>query len=243
MSAPVPGWAEQVKAEVARRYGQLAEVDGFRADASARARAAGYPTRWLAGLPPSVAARYSGCGYALEDIDVTGVRIAVDLGCGAGLDALLLSQRLAPGSTVLALDLAPEMLVRLREAAADGSGVPVLAVAGDIERLPLKDGIADLVLANASINLTVDKRAAFAEIARILRPGGRLVARDLVHDGALPVDLALDPAAWNASLGGVVSEADLRGAARAAGLADVRISHHRPFSPVTAVRLEAVKPC
>lgn len=144
---------------------------------------------------------------------------------------------------VLALDLAPEMLVRVREAAADGSGAPILAVAGDIERLPLKDGIADLVLANAAINLTVDKRAAFAEIARILRPGGRLVVRDLVRDGALPTDLALDPAAWNTSLGGVVSEDELYGAARAAGLANVRISRHRPFPPVTAVRLEAVKPC
>ncbi len=243
MNAPVPGWAEQVKAQVARRYGQLAEADDFRADASARARAAGYPTRWLAGLPPSVAARYSGCGYALEDIDVTGVRIAVDLGCGAGLDVLLLAHRLEPGCTVLALDLAPEMLCRLREVSATEGGSSVLAVAGDMEQLPLKNEIADLVLANASINLTVDKRAAFAEIMRILRPGGRLVARDLVHDGALPADLAVDPSAWNASLGGVVSEADLRGAARAAGLADVRISHHRPFPPVTAVRLEAVKPC
>ncbi len=243
MTVPVAYWADQVKAQIARRYGQLADADGFRAGASTRARDAGYPAAGLAALPSPVAARYSGCGYALEDIDLTGVRIAVDLGCGAGLDALLLSQRMVPDGTVLALDLAPEMLVRLREAAADGGGVPIRAVAGDIERLPLKDGIADLVLANASINLTVDKQAAFAEIARILRPGGRLVARDLVHDGALPTDLALDPAAWNTSLGGVVSEDELHGAARAAGLVDIRISHHRPFPPVTAVRLEAAKPC
>lgn len=243
MSASVPGWADQVKAQIARRYGRLAEADEFSADASARARDAGYPAAWLAALPPSVTARYSGCGYALEEVDLTGVRIAVDLGCGAGLDALLLSRRLKPGGMVLALDLAPEMLARLREAAANDGGTPVLAVAGDMERLPFRDGIADLVLANASINLTVDKQAAFAEVARILRPGGRLVARDLAHDGPLPTDLALDPTAWNASLGGVVGEAELRDAARAAGLADVRISHHRPFPPVTAIRLEAIKPC
>jgi SAM-dependent methyltransferase len=239
---PVPGWAEQVKAQVARRYGRLAETDEFRADARARARDAGYPADWLAALPPPVAARYSGCGFALEDVDLAGVRIAVDLGCGAGLDALLLARRLGPGAMVLAVDLAPAMLRRLLEAAIGEDGVPVVAIAGDMEQLPLRDGVAHLVLANASINLTVDKQTAFTEVARILRPGGRLVARDLIHDGALPSDLALNPAAWNASLGGVVSEAVLRDAARASGLADVRISHHRPFPPVTAVRLEAVKP-
>lgn len=242
MAVPAPDWADQVKAQVARRYGRLAETDGFRADARARARDAGYPAEWLAALPPAVAARYSGCGYALEEVDLAGVRVAVDLGCGGGLDALLLSQRLKSGGMVLALDLAPEMLARLCEAAADGVEVPVLAVAGDMERLPFKDGIADLVLANASINLTVDKQAAFAEAARILRRGGRLIARDLVHEDPLPADLALDPAAWNASLGGVVSEAELQCAVHAAGLEKVRISHHRPFPPVTAVRLEAVKP-
>jgi SAM-dependent methyltransferase len=243
MTVPVPGWADQVKAQIAKRYGQIAEAADFQGDASARARDAGYPAHWVARLAPSAAARYSGCGFALEDVDLSGVRIAVDLGCGAGLDALLLSQRLETGGLVLALDLAPEMLVRLREAAANEGTTPVLAVAGDMEQLPFKDGVADLVLANASINLTVDKRAAFAEAARILRPGGRLVARDLAHEGPLPTDLALDPVAWNTSLGGVVSEPELRDAARAAGLADIRISHRRPFPPVTAVRLEAIKPC
>lgn len=242
MAEPVPHWADQVKAQVARRYGQLAAADGFRADACVRAREAGYPASLLASLPPPVASRYSGCGYALEAVDLQGVSVAVDLGCGAGLDALLLSQRVASDGMILALDLAPEMLARLLEVAADERGAPIHAVAGDIEHLPLKDGIADLALANAAINLTVDKHAAFAEIARILRPGGRLVARDLVHDGALPSDLALDPAAWNASLGGAVSEDELLRAARAAGLTDIRISHHRPFPPVTAVRLETVKP-
>ena len=235
------GWAEQVKHQVGARYGRLAEADAFRPGAAARAREAGYPARWLDNLPARVADRYSGCGYALGDVDLAGVRVAVDLGCGAGLDARLLAGKLAGNGVVIALDLAPAMLDRVREAAPSNAN-PVLALAGDMERLPLDDAIADLVIANASFNLAVDKPAAFAEAARILRPGGRLVARELVRDGDLPGDLAQDPAAWNASLGGVPLEDELHDLLCEAGFAAVRITGHRPFPPVIAIRLEAAKP-
>ncbi len=231
------GWADQVKDQVGARYGRLAETDAFRPDAAARARQAGYP----AGLPARIADRYSGCGYALDGVEHGGVRVAVDLGCGAGMDARLLAQMLAGDAVVIALDLAPAMLGRVREAA-PCDGVPILAIAGDMERLPLDDAIADLVIANASFNLAVDKPAAFGEAARILRPGGRLVARELVREGDLSGDLAQDPVAWNASLGGVLLENELRDQVRGAGFTEVRITGHTPFPPVVAIRLEAVKP-
>ena len=230
-------WADQVRRQVGARYGRLAEADAFRPGAAARAREAGYP----ADLPVRVADRYSGCGYTLEGVDLAGVRVAVDLGCGAGLDARLLAGKLAGDAVVIALDLAPAMLDRVREAA-PGNANPTLALAGDMERLPLDDAIADLVVANASFNLTVDKPAAFAEAARILRPGGRLIARELVREGDLPGDLAQDPAAWNASLGGVPLEDELYDLLCEAGFAGVRITGHRPFPPVISIRLEAVKP-
>jgi SAM-dependent methyltransferase len=238
----VPHWTDQVKAQIARRYGGLAETGGFAPGGAGRARDAGYPEDWLTALPAGTADRFSGCGYALEEVDLSGVRVAVDLGCGAGLDARLLSGRLAGDALVLALDLTPRMLACVREAAGDDVGAPVRAVAGDMERLPFAAGIADLVLANASFNLTLDKQAAFAEAARILRPGGRLVARDLVRDGELPAELARDPAAWNTSLGGVLTQSELHDAVCAAGFDGVRISDHRPFPPVAAIRLEARKP-
>ena len=91
----------------------------------------------------------------------------------------------------------------------------------------------------ASFNLTLDKQAAFAEAARILRHDGRLIARDLVRKGPLPTEIAENPMAWNASLGGVLEEAELCDAVCAAGFSDVRISDHRPFSVVFAVRVQA----
>ncbi len=231
------GWADQVRDQVGARYGRLAETDAFRPDAAARAREAGYP----AILPARVAGRYSGCGYALDGVELGGVRVAVDLGCGAGMDARLLAGKLAGDAVVIALDLAPAMLDRVREAA-PRDGVPILALAGDMERLPLDNAIADLVIANASFNLPVDKPAAFAEAARILRPGGRLIACELVREGDLPDDLAQDPVAWNASLGGVPLEDELYDLLREAGFAGVRITGHTPFPPVIAIRLEAAKP-
>ncbi len=237
-----PTWADQVKGLVRRRYTHLAEADAFPPGGAARAGAAGYPKDWLDDLPERVAGAYSGCGYALEDVDLSGVRVAVDLGCGAGLDARLVAGRLAPGAMVVALDLAPSMLERVREAAGPFAGPVVRPIAADMEQLPLADGIADLVLANASFNLALDKHAAFAEAARILRPGGRLVARDLVLDGPLPPEIAQNSAAWNTSLGGVLDQDDLYEALRAAGFVDIRISHHQPFSVVAAVRIQAVRP-
>jgi ubiquinone/menaquinone biosynthesis C-methylase UbiE len=143
---------------------------------------------------------------------------------------------------VLALDMVPAMLERVREAAGPQAGTVVRPVAADMEQLPLADGTADLVLANASFNLAVDKHAAFSEAARILRPGGRLVARDLVRDGPLPLEIAQNSAAWNTSLGGVLDQDDLYAALQAAGFVDIRITGHTPFSVVTAVRIQAVRP-
>jgi SAM-dependent methyltransferase len=134
------------------------------------------------------------------------------------------------------------MLLRARQAAAAAPRGSLRPVAGDMERLPVGDGRADLVVANASFNLAVDQRAAFAEAARILRPGGRLVCRELIREGALPAELGQDPMGWNASLGGVMEAEALRATVRAAGFTGVKISHHRPFPPVVAVRLEAVRP-
>lgn len=198
-------------------------------------RLAGYPEPFLDGLPGPVVDSFCGCGNPLEGLDLSGVRVVVDLGCGAGLDTRLAAGLLASGSMVVGLDLTPGML-------ALANTERVRAVAGDMENLPLADEIADLVLANASLNLALDKPAAFAEAFRVLKPGGRLVARDLVRQGEIPLEIMEDPLAWNTSLGGVLNECDLQDALEAAGFSNVRLSGHRPFPPVVSIRLEAVKP-
>jgi len=244
-SAPPP-WEEQVKAAIKRRYAKLAgEGAAAPDDGGARARllSAGYSVDWLDTVPPGAVNAYSGCGFALHDLDLSNVRIAVDLGCGAGLDVRWLAENIGGRrSVVLALDLTPAMVRRARETCAGADGAAVLAIAADMEHVALPDGLADLVTANAALNLALDKARALGEAFRVLRPGGRLIARDLVLDGELPPEVAQDPMSWNTSLGGVLEETDLAAALTGAGFTDVDISDHRPFSYVQSVRVQARKP-
>ena len=231
-----------MKSYVRNRYAHLAEAHAFPEGGAGRAREAGYPARFIDGLPERVSASYCGCGYLLEGVDLKGVRTAVELGCGAGLDARFVSGRLDAGARLFALDIAPQMLHRAREAleGVRSSARPHL-LAGDMENVPFADGIADIVLANASLNLTVDKAKALVEAHRILKPGGRLIARELIREGDLPAEIAEDPQAWNASLGGVCEEAEWESLLADAGFDEVEISGHSPFRPVVSVRIHARK--
>lgn len=235
-------WESQVKSYVRKRYAHLAEADAFPEGGAGRALEAGYPARFIDGLPERISGSYCGCGYLLDGVDLKGVQTAVELGCGAGLDARLVSERLDAGARLFALDLAPQMLYRAREANEGVSGTARLhLLAGDMENIPLAEGFADIVLANASFNLVVEKAKALAEAHRILKLGGRLVARELIREGELPVEIAQDPQAWNASLGGVCEEAEWESLLAGAGFREVEISGHAPFRPVVSVRIHARK--
>mgnify|MGYP003672867861 CR=1 FL=1 len=211
---PTP-WEAQAKALIRRRYAQLAAADSFHEDARDKARAAGVPEAWFDALPPRIAGVFSGCGWPAGSLENWSHRTVVDLGCGGGLDTRFLAERLPADSEVIAIDLTPELLARVRDTV---SGI---------------DG--------AKVRPLADKAAAFAEIARILRPGGRLHASDLVRTGPLPPEILADPMAMASSLGGVVEETAFRTMLEGAGFSKIQFRGHRPFAPVTAVDIVAQK--
>src|SRR5262249_17359798 len=122
--------------------------------------------------------------------------VVLDLGCGSGIDTILAAHAVAPGGTAIGLDMLPEMLdIAARNAATAGVS-NVEWRQGELETIPLPDGSVDVAISNGVIHLSPRKSRVFAEVHRVLVPGGRLVAADLVVDDDLPPEVFTNPAAW-----------------------------------------------
>lgn len=162
------------------------------------------------------------CGAALDLAAPLPGETLVDLGCGRGRDAVRAAHRVGPGGAVIGVDGSEAMIAAAREGAS-AAGVAIQLVHGDIARVALPAGIADVVVSNCAINHARDKRAVYGEIHRLLRPGGRFVVSDIVSEQELPASVRQDPEAWAACYGGAIPEADYLAAIRAAGFASVEV--------------------
>jgi arsenite methyltransferase len=182
-----------------------------------------------------------GCGNPLRVADLRPGETVLDLGSGAGLDLLLSARRVGPTGRVVGLDMTPEMVERARRTTAGAGNVEVLL--GRIEQIPLPDASVDVVISNCVVNLSADKPAVLREVARVLRPGGRIGISDLVAaDDADPDDVA---AAATGIGPGVrpLTAAAYRAELVAAGLADVRIEPtHDAGGGILAGTVRAAKP-
>jgi SAM-dependent methyltransferase len=158
------------------------------------------------GLLPDGANLGLGCGAPLNHLELRAGETVLDLGSGAGIDALLAARTVGPDGRVIGVDMTPEMLARARRNAAESKTSSVEFREGRLEALPVDDSSIDAVTSNCVINLVPDKAAVFREIARVLRSGGRLVISDIVLDGPLPEAIAADTLAYI----GCVAGAELR---------------------------------
>lgn len=124
-----------------------------------------------------------GCGSPVDYADLKSGETVLDLGSGAGLDALMASPLVGKTGKIIGIDLAESMVAKATENAAKASVKNVFFQEGDIEQLPLEDATIDVVISNCTLNLVPDKTKAFSEIARVLRSGGRFVISDAVTIG------------------------------------------------------------
>ncbi len=188
----------------------------------ATATLAGYEQQSLSALPASAVNASFGCGDPLAFAEVEPGDTVVDLGCGAGLDMLLAARRVGPTGRVIGIDMTAEMIDRARANIAEARLDNVEVRHGLIEALPVDDASVDWVISNCVINLSPEKDRVFAEIARVLKPGGRMLVSDMVVEN-LPPELRDNEALYHGCIGGAISEADYTEGLRRAGLTDVEV--------------------
>jgi SAM-dependent methyltransferase len=155
-----------------------------------------YDPAELALLPRGAIEQALGVGNPVRAAGLRPGEIAIDLGCGGGIDTILAARAVAPGGRAIGLDMLPEMLEVAARHAAEARVRNVEWVRGEIEAIPLPDASVDVALSNGVVNLSPRKSRAFAEIFRILRSGGRMVAADIVVDEDLPPEILTNAAAW-----------------------------------------------
>jgi SAM-dependent methyltransferase len=225
--------SEQLVEKVRERYGKIAdgEISGCGCscgcgDAAGAETAVsvglGYDARELAELPDE-ANLGLGCGAPLAHLALAPGETVLDLGSGAGIDAFLAARRVGPGGRVIGVDMTPAMLERARAAARRHGFANVEFREGRLEALPVADGSIDAVTSNCVINLVPDKGAVFHEVARVLKPGGRLVVSDIVLDGALPESVANDLLGYVGCISGAARREDYFADLTRAGLGDIEV--------------------
>lgn len=188
-----------------------------------------YDAATLAGGTDASTSLSMGCGnpYALADLQAG--ETVLDLGSGGGLDVILSAKRVAPTGIAYGVDFLAEMLDLARANAAEAGVDNVEFLEGMIEDVPLPDGSVDVVISNCVINLAPDKSPVFAEIARVLKPGGRVAISDVVADnGITPPD---DGTAWAECAAGALQLDDYLGQLGQAGLVDVSIEYTHDVGP------------
>lgn len=172
-----------------------------------------------------------GCGAPLQHLELAEGETLVDLGSGAGIDALIAARQVGPKGHVIGVDMTPEMLGKARANAAGHDNVEFRE--GRLEHLPVEDASVDAVTSNCVINLVPDKGAVFREIARVLRPGGRLVISDIVLDGELPEAITSDVLAYVGCVAGAVQRETYFDLLAGAGLGGVEILKDVDFLAMT----------
>jgi arsenite methyltransferase len=215
---------EQVLETVRSKYAAVAEseLSTKNAGVKAVAEAFGYSADELTSIPAEANMGLS-CGNPTAIASIRPGEVVVDLGSGGGLDVFLASRLVGPTGKAIGIDMTPEMIERARTNAQNGGYQNVEFHLATIDHLPLADASIDCVISNCVINLAPDKPAVFREIARILKPGGRLAVSDIALKADLPAAVAESMAAYVGCIGGAIKIDDYREGLLAAGFEHVEI--------------------
>ena len=183
-----------------------------------------YPAELLATLPEGESAISFGCGDPITLASLQPGQTVLDLGSGAGLDCFFAAKKVGETGHVIGVDMTPEMIERARFSARHLNITNVEFRQGYIEDIPVLSNTVDVIISNCVINLSPDKSKVFAEIFRVLKPGGKLAVSDIVTDGSLPNEVKQSLSAWAGCVAGAVEAKDYIGMMEAVGFTNVSVS-------------------
>lgn len=216
--------AEQILESVKSKYAAVAEssLSSDHAGVKAVAEAFGYTPEELTSIPAEANMGLS-CGNPTATAHLRPGEVVVDLGSGGGLDVFLASKQVGPTGRAIGIDMTPAMIERARANAQSGGYTNVEFHLSTIDKIPLPDASVDCVISNCVLNLAPDKPAVFREIARVLKPGGRLAVSDIALKHELPEAIAQSVAAYVGCIAGAIRIDDYRDGLLAAGFQHVEI--------------------
>jgi arsenite methyltransferase len=228
--------ATTIRRQVSEAYGKMVtrRRGGCCEGASCGSRAPGsdvigYTKEDVRSVPEGADVPTFGCGNPLAFSEVQEGQTVLDLGSGAGLDLLIAAAKVGPAGRVIGVDMTDEMIDKARANVRAAGHANVDVRRGLIEELPVESGTVDWVISNCVINLSPEKERVFAEIARVLRPGGRMLISDIVVED-LPEWVRQSVAALSGCVAGAISEGEYVAGLGEAGLVDVEVRGRHQYT-------------
>jgi arsenite methyltransferase len=193
-------------------------------------------------LPDAAALASLGCGNPTAVAELHEGETVLDLGSGGGIDVILSAKRVGPTGRVYGLDMTDEMLALARANAEEAGVANAIFLKGVIEHVPLPNDSVDVVISNCVINLSTDKAAVLTEIARVLRPGGRVGVSDIVAEDRLSPEERAQRGSYVGCIAGALSQSEYEEGLKAAGFADVSVAFtHEVADGMHGAIVQAVK--
>jgi SAM-dependent methyltransferase len=247
--------AQELREEVRRRYAEaaLAVADAWKPSCgggkccgSAGEEAFGaalYAADERGELPAAAVLASLGCGNPTAVAPLREGETVLDLGSGGGIDVILSAKRVGPSGTAFGLDMTEEMLALARASAAEAGVENAVFLRGVIEDVPLPAASVDVVISNCVVNLSVDKPAVLAEMARVLKPGGRIGISDVVAEDRLAPQERAERGSYAGCIAGALSVGEYEEGLRAAGFDEVEVTLiHKVADGMHGAIVQAVKP-
>jgi ubiquinone/menaquinone biosynthesis C-methylase UbiE len=250
--------ADELREEVRRRYAESAVAVGATSESDGCGCGGGsccggendapkfgealYDAEQRGELPNSAVLASLGCGNPTAVADLREGETVLDLGSGGGIDVILSAKRVGPTGTAYGLDMTDEMLALAQRNAAEAQIPNVHFLKGEIENIPLPANSVDVIISNCVINLSVDKPAVMIEMARVLKPGGRIGISDVVAEDSLSSEQRAERGSYVGCIAGALSKGEYEALLDAAGFEEVSVTFtHQVAEGMHGAIVKAVK--